>query len=141
MRKGVCTALAAVLFAASVHPIAAIAAEGAAECEQAVNRLAGKSKSEAVRVAVTFTGTQQALAPMEGAAARSDLEPTFFPVDRGKFVFVLQLRPYVLDSPTLSIIVKNICALGSVAGSRFNGAMLFIGKDMSDAAFAKLPGF
>jgi hypothetical protein len=141
LRKGIRTAIAAVLLAGLFHPMTAIAADSAAECEQAVNRLAGTSKSEAARVAITFTGTQAALGLLDSAGSKSDVDATLFPVDRGKFVLFLQLRRSVLDSPELGTMVKNICALGSVAGSRFNGAMLFIGKDMTDAAFAKLPGY
>ena len=141
MRQVIRTAFAAVLLAMSGHPIAAIAAEAAAECEQAVNRLAGTSKSEAARIAITFTGTQKALGLLDSAGSKSDVDATLFPVDEGKFVLFLQLRRSVLDSPELGTMVKSMCALGSVVGSRFNGAMLFIGKDMIDAAFAKLPGY
>jgi len=141
LREVVRTAVVAVLLAVLSHPVAAIAAEGAAECEQAVNRLAGTSKSEAARVAITFTGTQEALGLLDSAASKSNVDATLFPVEERKFVLFLQLRRSVLDSPALGTMVKSMCALGSVAGSRFNGAMLFIGKDMTDAAFAKLPGY
>ena len=141
MREAIRIAIPAVLLAVSSHPFAAIAAEGTVECEQGINRLAGTSKSEAARVAITFTGTQNALSLLDSAASKSNVDATLFPVDKEKFVLFLQLRRGVLDSPALGTMVKSMCALGSVADSRFNGAMLFIGKDMTDAAFAKLPGY
>jgi hypothetical protein len=120
------------------------------ECQNSIASLIASAPNRDSRVVVTFTGTQEALLPLDeqvGPAA----ETTLFPIGADRFVLTIQVRPVRSDPVTASTFANRVCALGARTAARFNGVMTFVRETktvggvtltrerMTDAAMAKLP--
>lgn len=112
----------------------AAAAPQSAECEQSISKQVAAADPE-TRVVVTFTGSQNALLPLD-EAADPGMESTLFPVTKDRFVLTLQVRRPQPGAVAAAAFAKGVCAIGLSRGGRFNGVMSFKRETMTSGGRA-----
>ena len=109
-------------------------AEQPKTCTSRISSFVGQYARPKSRFVLTFTGTQQALQSLWEGVSGSDVETTFFPIDRAMFVLTIQVR--VAEPPmapaALEAWASRICGLAASHGARYNGALAYSDTDKND---------
>ena len=133
-----------------LYAAAALGSPSSAECQKSVGQLLASAPASDARVVITFTGTQEALLPIDEQVGPAG-ESTLFPVGANAFVLTIQIRSDRSGAVIASGFANRICALGVRPGARFNGVLTFVRETkvvgtrtltrerMTDAAMAKIP--